>query len=114
MTQKEAVKELKDFLRISNVEPEQLNFDSKEEAVYNGRTIFKLMYEYPNFDIYTPDDENVCTIDKEFLIEIFPQLEPLIICQTCNGSGIDYHIHAYDYTKEVFEAKCECESVIYK
>ena len=48
------------------------------------------------------------------MIELFPQVEPLVYCQECNGSGTTYYQHAGTWQEEMYEAKCEHEDVIYK
>lgn len=112
MTQKEAIKAIKDYLRMSNVSQDQFNeiIFKDEEATLNSKALFYFTYDSGKMDLLTLEYDNICSMIMDELVELFTSLYYQTHCDSCEGTGKT--IASHDPCETEFK-DCECPDVEY-
>lgn len=113
MTQQEIKNEIERYLRVNNVQAEQLTF-TYDEAIHNGKTIFAIDHESDKFILYTFDGDIIAEPEEITMMELFPQLKAMCYCHDCDNSGTKPEWASSDPNEEPYPVSCNCDNVLFK
>lgn len=110
MTQKEAIQSIETYLRINRISQgdyTSIVFDY-DMAYFNSKQVLTVEYSEDYFILYTEDGDWICELNKDNMIELFPQLDELVNCKMCDGNRW-YDKDPHDMTR----VECEHENLMY-
>lgn len=82
MTKEKSIQAIKDYIGISQNEFSKVIFE-KGEALLNGKLLFTFDYDNGGMDTLTLDYDNICSLNMDELVELFPMLHNQVYCNDC-------------------------------